>query len=195
MNHSIVLYDACVLYPAPLRDLLMELATREIFKAKWSNKIHDEWIFNLLKSRPDLSKEKLERTRHLMNQSVLDSLVDDFDEIESTLNLPDSNDNHVLAAAIVSHANIIITFNLKDFPANYLNQYGMTAMHPDIFLMQLISSDQDVFLSAVENTRLRLRNPEKSLHEYLDILKNQGLNNAVNFLVQHQMALFLNPTP
>lgn len=185
MSHCIVLYDACVLYPAPLRDLLMELAISGLFQAKWSNRIHDEWIYNLLKARPDLSKEKLERTRYLMNQYVLDALVEGYEKIEATLHLPDSNDHHVLAAAISSQAKIIVTFNLKDFPTNYLKQYDIVAMHPDHFLMQLISENQDLFLSAIKNTRLRLRNPEKSARQYLDILKNQGLNDAVNFLMAH----------
>ncbi len=53
------LYDACVLYPAPLRDLLMQLALTDLFRARWTNKIHDEWIRNLLKNRLDLTLEQL----------------------------------------------------------------------------------------------------------------------------------------
>ena len=81
MANLTVLYDACVLYPAPLRDLLMELALSDLYRAKWSNRIHDEWMRNVLKSRPDLSKDKLERTRQMMNDHVLDSLVENFEDI------------------------------------------------------------------------------------------------------------------
>lgn len=49
------LFDACVLYPAPLRDLLMSLAIEDIFRAKWTEQIHDEWIRNVLRNRPDLN--------------------------------------------------------------------------------------------------------------------------------------------
>jgi hypothetical protein len=54
-----IVYDACVLYPAPLRDLLVQLATTQIFRAKWTDLIHDEWTRNLLIKRPELNAEKL----------------------------------------------------------------------------------------------------------------------------------------
>jgi hypothetical protein len=63
-----VLLDACVLYPAPLRDLLIELASKGMFRGRWTEKIHDEWIRSLLKNRPDLTRDQLERTRKLMNE-------------------------------------------------------------------------------------------------------------------------------
>lgn len=76
-----VVYDACVLYPAPLRDLLVQLATTRIFRAKWTDLIHDEWTRNLLIKRPDLNAEKLARLRILMNDNVPDSLVTDFEHL------------------------------------------------------------------------------------------------------------------
>jgi hypothetical protein len=68
------LYDACVLYPAPLRDLLMHLAPTDLFRAKWIDQIHQEWIRSVLASRPDMKREQLERTRDLMNSHVRDCL-------------------------------------------------------------------------------------------------------------------------
>ena len=186
MANLTVLYDACVLYPAPLRDLLMELALSDLYRAKWSNRIHDEWMRNVLKSRPDLSKDKLERTRQMMNDHVLDSLVENFEDIEQALNLPDPNDHHVLAAAIVSSSNVIVTFNLKDFPQTQLAQYNIEAQHPDLFLLQLADLDPVIFLTAVKNTRLRLKNPPKSVDEYLSILKQQRLLETVEFLEMHK---------
>ncbi len=61
------LLDACVIYPAPLRDLLMYLAVNNVYQARWTDAIHDEWIRNVLANRPDLRREQLERTRNLMN--------------------------------------------------------------------------------------------------------------------------------
>lgn len=75
-ERPVIIFDACVIYAAPVRDLLMELAVRDIFKAKWTEDIHAEWIRNLLKNRPDLKASQLEHTRSLMNQSVRDCLVD-----------------------------------------------------------------------------------------------------------------------
>ena len=68
MSNFAALYDACVLYPAPLRDLLMHLALTDLYRAKWTNEIHDEWIRNVLANRDDLSQESLVRTRDLMNK-------------------------------------------------------------------------------------------------------------------------------
>lgn len=69
-----VLYDACVLYPAPMRDLLMHLAVSGLFHAKWTDRIHDEWIENLLRNRTDLSRERLQRTRRLMDSKAREPL-------------------------------------------------------------------------------------------------------------------------
>ena len=73
MTKLIVVYDACVLYPAPLRDLLMWLALSNLFQAKWTEKIHQEWMQNVLKNRPDLTFSQLNRTRELMNEHIDDS--------------------------------------------------------------------------------------------------------------------------
>ncbi|MBO1064311.1 MULTISPECIES: PIN domain-containing protein [Nostocales] len=105
----IVVYDACVLYPAPLRDFLMWLALTDLFQAKWTDKIHEEWINNVLKNRPDLTYKQLERTKNLMNQNVRDCLVTEYEQLIDELELPDADDRHVLAAAIKSDAEIIVS--------------------------------------------------------------------------------------
>lgn len=110
------LLDACVLYPAPLRDLLLQLTIAGLFRGRWTDRIHDEWINSLLKNRPDLERDQLERTRRLINGAVLDCLVVEYDELEKGLSLPDPNDVHILAAAIKTHAQVIVTYDLKDFP-------------------------------------------------------------------------------
>jgi hypothetical protein len=78
-SHFTVVYDACVLYPAPLRDLLMHLALSDLYRARWSDMIHDEWMRNVLANRPDLNREQLNRTCQLMNAHVRDSLVTGFE--------------------------------------------------------------------------------------------------------------------
>lgn len=62
--------DACVLYPAPLRDLLLNLACLGLFRARWTSEIHEEWIRNLLRDRPDPTPSQLQRTRDLMDRIV-----------------------------------------------------------------------------------------------------------------------------
>jgi predicted nucleic acid-binding protein len=185
MGHFTVLYDANVLYPAPLRDLLMQLATTGLYRAKWTNKIHEEWIRNVIKNRPDLSKDVLEKTKNLMNSAVLDCLVENYQDLEVGLKLPDVNDKHVLAAAIVAGCDVIVTFNIKDFPSNELDKYCIEAQHPDDFLMHITDLDRNKFCLAIKSIRTRLRNPPKNKAEYLDILLNQGLTKTVSFLKDH----------
>jgi predicted nucleic acid-binding protein len=108
------IYAACVLYPAPLRDFLMELALTDLFRARWSEDIQQEWMRNVLKNRPDLSEAQLVRTKDLMNANVRDALVTGYKSLIPSLSLPDPNDRHVLAAAIRGNASIIIATNLKD---------------------------------------------------------------------------------
>ncbi len=119
MRHSsfTAVYDACVLYPAPLRDFLIRLGLSGRFRARWSAQIHDEWKRNLLLNRPDLTAEQLNRTSALMDRAIPDALVTGHEELIAGLTLPDIDDRHVLAAAIRCNASVIVTFNEKDFPA------------------------------------------------------------------------------
>jgi len=89
--------DASVLYPAPLRDLLLELAVADLYRAKWSDAVHEEWIRSVLRDRPDLTRAQLERTCDLMNLHARDALVSDFEDLIDVLKLPDPDDCHVLA--------------------------------------------------------------------------------------------------
>ena len=189
MLNLIVLYDSCVLYPFILRDLLMELALHDLFRAKWSNKIHDEWIGNLLENKPDLEKAKLDRVKKLMNSHVLDAIVEDYEHLENTLNLPDPNDNHVLAAAIASSSKIIVMYNLKDFPVRELSKYNIEAQHPDKFLMNIMEVNEAKFIFAVKQARLRLKNPPKSKEEYLEILNNRDLKKTSRVLQSYKNLL------
>lgn len=125
------LLDACVLYPAALRDLLMRLAVTDLYRAKWTSDIHDEWMRNLAARRPDIPRERIGRIRELMDSHVRDSIVENYAPLIAGLALPDPKDCHVLAAAIKGRADVIVTFNLKDFPDEALAPYGIEAQHPD----------------------------------------------------------------
>ena len=178
------LYDANVLYPAPLRDLLMHLALTDLFRAKWSNAIHEEWIRNLLENRPDLRREQLERTRDLMNRGVRDALVTNFEDLIPVLELPDADDRHVLAAAIRGRADVIVTFNLKDFPAETLRRYGVEAQHPDEFVSHLIDLNVGAVVGAVRDQRANLKRPPMTAEELLGTLERQELATSVAWLRQ-----------
>jgi PIN domain-containing protein len=175
----VVLYDACVLYPAPLRDLLVRLASTGIVRARWSKPILDECFRSILEHRPDLNREALDRTRDLMTQAVADCMVTGFEAIVDGLTLPDSNDRHVLAAAIRSGAQTLVTFNLADFPAEVLAPYNVEAIHPDDFVLDCIDLAPGLVTTVVSEQAAALKNPPRSVGELLDILRDQRLVRSV----------------
>ncbi|WP_425294812.1 PIN domain-containing protein [Neomesorhizobium albiziae] len=137
---------------------------------------------NLLAARPDLKLEQIHRTRDLMNRAVPDCLVYGYQDLIPCLQLPDENDRHVLAAAIVSASDAIVTFNLKDFPKPTLENYQLELIHPDDFIFHQFGIDDASVLASVQRCRERLKNPTKTAAEYLDTLEKQGLPKTVAHL-------------
>jgi hypothetical protein len=182
MSHFTVVYDACVLYPAPLRSLLMYLAVTDLYHARWSNDIHEEWMRNVVKEHADIPREQVECIRDLMNLHVRDCLVTGYESLIGGLTLPDPNDRHVLAAAIRCGADTIATFNLKDFPEDALKPYGIEAQHPDEFLNCQLDLAPNVVCSAAKKQRTSLKNPPMNVEEYLASLERQGLPQTVSSL-------------
>lgn len=187
-SHFTVVFDACVLYPAPLRDFLMWLALSDVFRARWTDQIHDEWIRAVLRGRPELAAH-LERTRQLMNSNVRDCLVSGHEKLISAIVLPDPDDRHVVAAAIHCGASLIVTLNRKDFPAEALRPHGLEAEHPDDFILDLFDLHPAAVVQAAANHRRTLKNPPKSVDEFLDSLLKQGLTQTVDKLRQYELML------
>lgn len=151
--------DANVVYPAPIRDLLLNLAALEIFSPKWSEIIHEEWIRNLLVNRADLSRSKLNRTVKLMNSAFPDAEVHGFEQLIEDLELPDLDDRHVLAVAIHSEVDAIITFNQKDFPSKALKKFNIEVYTPDKFVNLIYELSPQIFQRAFNNQLASLNNP------------------------------------
>ena len=99
MIHYTALLDANVLYSAPIRDLFLQLAVSDVFRARWTEDIHREWIDALVRNVPHLNRTALEHTRHLMDRAARDCLVTGYEKLIPAIDLPDPNDRHVLAAA------------------------------------------------------------------------------------------------
>lgn len=181
MSKFTVVYDACVLYPAPLRDALMRLALTDLFKAHWTDHIHDEWITALLRNKK-YSRDKLLRARELMDRHVRDAKVYSYEPLIEGLDLPDPDDRHVLAAAIRCNASGIVTFNLKDFPAASLRQFDIEAIHPDEFILYQIDMAPTACCRAFQAQRSALINPPLSVEDFLATLQKQQLPQAVSKL-------------
>ena len=130
-----VVYDACVLYPNVLRDLLIRVAIGHKVRAHWTDQILDEVFENLIENRPDLDRVRLARTRVLMGKALPDAKVTGYESLVPALELPDPDDRHVLAAAIRAGAQMIVTSNLKDFPPECLSPFAIEAKGPDDFLV------------------------------------------------------------
>lgn len=174
-------YDACVLYPAPLRDFLIRLALTGTFRARWTARIHDEWTRAVLRSRPELAGA-LARTRSLMDEAVSDCLVEGYEALAAGIELPDPDDAHVVAAAVRCGANVIVTFNLKDFPRSQLQPLGIDVQHPDEFADYLFDLHPDAVLEAARKQRTSLKAPPVSAERYFDVLLRQGLTRTVRNL-------------
>jgi len=177
-------YDANILYSAPLRDFFIRLALAGLVRARWTDAIHEEWMRNVVRNQPTVTREKAEKVRDLMNMNVRDCLVTGYENRIDSLSLPDPDDRHVLAAAVHAGAEAIITFNLKDFPAKTLATYGIAAMHPDEFVVALFDAAPGSVRDAVKRQREGLKNPPKTAEELLATLENQGLFQTVARLKQ-----------
>jgi hypothetical protein len=136
----------------------------------------------LLRNRPDLTREKLERTRILMDKHAEDALVTGYEDLIEGLRLPDPNDWHVLAAAIRGCADVIVTRNVRDFPADVLRPFGIEAQHPDEFVVHLLDLAPGLVVDAARLHRESLKNPAKTAEEYLEMLEAEGLTETVAIL-------------
>ncbi len=168
--------DANVLYSAAIRDICMEVALANIYRAKWSARVHDEWIEALLRNRPDLERAKLDRTRDLMDRSIPSATVSGYAPLVESIPLAnDPDDRHVVAAAIVGECDLIVTSNLSHFPNETLRRFGLEAQRPDDFLANQLDLEPCTFCAAVRRARIGKRHPSYSVEEYLFNLIQQEL--------------------
>ncbi|MFC6009501.1 PIN domain-containing protein [Nocardia lasii] len=175
----IVVYDANVLYGNVVRDLFIRLARAKVVQAKWTDQILDEALGSLAAKRPDIPTEKIELLRRMIVAAVPDCRIEGYEPLIETLKLPDPGDRHVLAAAIKSGAQVIVTSNLKDFPAEYIATWNVAAKSPDDFLLDLIDLDDRVVWGCVQEIAYARRNPPETAEDVLDELERAGLVETV----------------
>lgn len=180
-----VVLDACVLYPAPVRDILLSLAHQGLYHARWTSAINDEWIDNLALNRPDIDVARLRATAQRMAQAIPDSLILGYESFISSIVLPDPGDRHVVAAALVGHADAIITFNLKDFPLDKLTPLSLEAQHPDDFVVNQLHLNLTEALKAIKAMRARLERPSQTAAQLLATLQKCGLPQSALLLSEN----------
>jgi len=166
--------DANVLYPALSRNLFMYFALGDLFRPRWSARVHEEWIAALLRDRPDISRAQLERTRSLMEAELDDALVEDYEPLVESLALPDAKDLHVLAAAIHCRAECIVTLNLRDFPGESLAAFDLVALHSDTFLSRLAKKHAEEARAAFLALCAERKRPYQPPQEVLALLRGRG---------------------
>ncbi len=183
MIHSVrftCVLDTNVIYPLETRDLLFWFASFDLFTPKWSKHIFREWE-DVMK-RKGISDEEIKKRVSKAQLAFPDALVDNYEPLVNTLELPDENDRHVLAAAIKTNANIIVTNNLKDFPKDYLARFDITAKTADDFITDTIDLNNDLAVEAFRALVLNRTNPNLDEFEILARLRKNGLTESANYL-------------
>jgi hypothetical protein len=175
----IALYDTDALFPNSQRDLLIRVGMAGLVQAKWTRRIVDDLVAALARRFPLIPQARLDRLRDLINDSVPDCLVTDYEPLIEPLKLPDPDDRHVLAAAIKAGAQVIVTANIRDFPADYLGAWNVEAKTPDDFLLDQIHIDDKVVFACVQQiVDSRKRHPV-TVRDVLSELERSGLVQSV----------------
>lgn len=165
-----VVLDACVLYPVALRDLLLRMAEAGLFQIVWSDRILKEMKDAILRNRPDIAPAKIDHMVTLMREAFPEAETSGWEALESTM-ANDERDRHVLALAVHSQANMIVTSNLKHFPRNSCEPYGLEPVDPDWFLCHMLQCDPFTVAAVLSVFSEDTCKPPLSVEAILDILE------------------------
>jgi len=172
--------DTNVIVPIEVRDLLFWFAYDELYTPKWSKNIFQEW--EEVMKRNEIEEVEITKRISWANEAFPDAMVKNYEVLIDGLTLPDENDCHVLAAAIKTNANIIVTNNLKDFPNEYLETFGLSAKNADDFLTETIDLNQDIAIKSFRKLVINRRNPDLDEYEVLKCFRRNGLEDTANYL-------------
>lgn len=167
-------FDANVFFGVRLRSFIMEVAKSGAFRARWSEGVHGEWIRAVKRRRPDLTDAQLRPIADQMNRAFPDALVAGYDDLAAGLQLPDPDDRHILAAAIVGRVDVIVTFNLEDFPTEYIGRFGIHAKHPDWFFREVDGIEQGAIVEAAIRDLAHYKRPPIPVDAYIDDVERAG---------------------
>lgn len=172
--------DACVMVPVSLCDTLLRLAEERMFRPVWSERILAETSGAVRAVHPDLDEGLIERRIRYMAEGFPGVSVGEFETIESALVLPDSDDRHVLAAAIRARADAIVTANVRDFPVEITAGFDVEVIHPDQFLMSQLDMRSRTVMEVLTAQAGAAKNPRLSLEDVLNSLVRAGVPQFVD---------------
>lgn len=158
-----VVLDTCALLPIALCDTLLTLADCELYQPLWSAKTIRELGEVLQRVHPELSDASIEKRIAQMQKAFPEACIETPETVIAGISLPDENDRHVVAAAILGRAEIIVTENLRDFPHATLSDYRIEAISADEFLLDLLDLDPALARRAIERKVAVLNNPTMTL--------------------------------
>ncbi|KAA1251717.1 PIN domain-containing protein [Mycobacterium simiae] len=167
--------DTSVLWPSRQRDFLLSLAVEGLYRPLWSTVIMEELEYHQtrkLRRRGVAGDVAAQQARRLIDQMRLvfnDAMVVGWESLEGSFNLPDPDDEHVVAAAVLGGAAAIVTHNLRDFPRAKVPAH-IDVVSPTVFAADIVSVSPDLALRAVTAMAARYRSPERSVDEVLDEL-------------------------
>jgi len=164
------LLDTNVLWSAALRDTLLRAAIRALYRPLWSDEILSELHLSLTRERPDITPARLARTVQLMRDHFPDACVQDYQPLAAVMQ-NDPGDRHVLAAAVRGGAQVIVTSNVRDFPAAACDPYNIDVQTPDTFLCHLWDLDSETMTDVLREQVAPLRNPPQTVDDLLATLE------------------------
>jgi len=186
-NRYTAFVDASTLAGVLRRNLILSLAEAEFFRIRWSVEVLDETekaIAKILRRKEVANAaQKARLSRNAMTAAFEEAEVSDFDAFDAAADgLPDKDDVHVVAAALKAQAAVIVTENLRHFPADVLTRLNLEAKSGDAFIADAIALDQGRAISAIHRMRNRFNNPQRSAEDLLLDMEAQGLLQTVDAL-------------
>jgi hypothetical protein len=174
-KRAVAVFDACILYPFHLRNILVQAAVDRLVEARWTDEIHDEWTRNLAVGARAIPMARLRNTRLLVNSALPAAMVTGYEDHLAAVSLPDPEDRHVVAAGIAAGATLILTWNLRHFPAKELQKFGLRRETPDDFLSCIYDEVPDMVINSLAKARQNLTKTNVSASDFIDILDRQRL--------------------
>ncbi len=189
MSHSAAFaafFDSSAFHVPCVRDLLLRLAATNLFRVRWSAQVLNDWCDECMRLNPELDFRLLEEACRFINEDARDALVSGHEVFFPILETLCPASRHVVAAAIHSRSDVIVTTGEHDYPCELLKRHALHTETPDEFIVHLLDLDRSVAELAVKDARLALRSRPRGVGEYLSMLERAGLTQTVSILHRRQ---------